>query len=266
MVDRSAVRVDGVWPSGGSGTEVRLARRPRSFAVFSDVEALNDSLERRSVGGRAGERRVSRQHVQHQVLPLGVRDICHDLRQPLAAVTALVTALEDEPGLSDVARERLDRALSEAARLSDLLEDFLLPPAPTLVDVADVARESVATVRATTTAEIALLTERHAFVVGDAVLLSRVLVNLLQNAAAATGPGGTVRVRLTSSGGDVVVHVDDTGDGVSEDRQAGHGLGLTIVQAVVTNHGGRVSSAGSELGGLHVQVHLPLALPLQETP
>ncbi|MBW2258001.1 MAG: two-component sensor histidine kinase, partial [Deltaproteobacteria bacterium] len=110
---------------------------------------------------------------------------------------------------------------------------------------------------------------------GDAELLHRVLVNLLQNAGR-YAPSGS-RVVVTVRGGEVTV--EDEGPGVPEDQisrlfdpfwraegsraraTGGLGLGLMLVRQVVELHGGTVRAENRPNGGLRVMVSLPTAGP-----
>ena len=121
---------------------------------------------------------------------------------------------------------------------------------------------------------------------GDAVRLTQVIANLLNNAAKYTDPRGRVRLRVAQEGDDATVSVSDTGIGIpagmiervfdlfAQGRDArarskgGLGIGLTLVKRLVEMHGGyvRVSSAGEGHGSDFV-LGLPLlaAAPVVET-
>jgi heavy metal sensor kinase len=96
-------------------------------------------------------------------------------------------------------------------------------------------------------------------VLGDAQWLKQALINLLDNALRYTPPGGSVTVRLQSTGEWVSVAVEDTGHGIEPEHiphlferfyrtdwarakdAAGTGLGLPIVKEIMEAHGGTIS-------------------------
>ena len=103
--------------------------------------------------------------------------------------------------------------------------------------------------------------------------LRLVVDNLLDNAALHGRSGGVVRVSLRHEDGSLVMRVDDDGPGIPfEERERvleafargegatapGTGLGLAIVAQQVALHGGTLRLGDSDLGGLAVQVTLPL--------
>ena len=240
-------------------------RRPARYALFDDPDSLSDSLERRGAARRAEERRgvLKAAHLM-PVAPVGFRDLCHDLLQSVAAVIALVEGVHRQTGLAAEGQRRLAQAGREGERLAALLGNFLEPPAPVLVDLVELGRAATAHLTSRTAAAVELVVEGRAWVFGDPILLSRALSNLLQNAGQAASQDGRVRLAITCLDGVVVIDVEDTGDAARDARASGHGLGLTIVQAVIDSHHGVVSSGPSDLGGLRVRVRLPLALPDQE--
>ena len=112
---------------------------------------------------------------------------------------------------------------------------------------------------------------------GDSVRLTQVVSNLLNNAAKYTRHGGRIWLTVTRDGGDAVISVRDTGEGIpgnllphlfdiftqgqrTLDRaQGGLGLGLTIVRKIVELHGGRIEARSEGLGkGSEFVVWLPL--------
>lgn len=188
----------------------------------------------------------------------------HDLRQPLTALSygaATVAALAQQRGDAQLAQvgASLRRALQESQGLLDSLLELSrldagavepqrrpLPLGPLLTELADTlqpqAQERGLLLR---TAGL----ETAARVSSDAVLLRRVLGNLLGNALKFTPPGGRVELGLRADGDDWLIEVVDNGPGIppalqqqvfEEFVQLGHmtrdqglGLGLAIVRRLV---------------------------------
>jgi CheY-like chemotaxis protein/two-component sensor histidine kinase len=117
------------------------------------------------------------------------------------------------------------------------------------------------------------------FVNGDAMRLTQIFANLLQNASKFSEPRGRIEVRASRSGSDALVSIRDAGDGIrpellerlydlfsqgdrSIDRQhGGLGIGLTIVKRLVEMHGGTVNARSDGPGtGSEFTVQFPLAL------
>ena len=111
-------------------------------------------------------------------------------------------------------------------------------------------------------------------VVGDARALNQVFLNLLKNAAEAfEGRRGVIDVRAFQQGGWILVEIQDDGPGVADDVAArvfepffttkeagrGSGLGLSITQRIVSEHGGRIELELPDEGGSCFRIHLPLA-------
>ena len=116
---------------------------------------------------------------------------------------------------------------------------------------------------------------RAPLVLGDLDRLQQVVLNLVDNASRFVGTGGHVVVELTAEGDRAVLSVIDDGPGIPEgdlprlfDRfyradtsrtraSGGAGLGLAIVRAIVTAHGGRIEAANMPGGGARMTVVLP---------
>jgi len=113
----------------------------------------------------------------------------------------------------------------------------------------------------------------------DALLIERVLVNLLDNAAKYTPPGTVITVAACSTTGSIVLHVSDNGPGKApanlfepfargqqESSVAGIGLGLALAKRIVEAHGGRIEANPGQVGGMHFTITLPAGTPpLMET-
>ncbi len=112
---------------------------------------------------------------------------------------------------------------------------------------------------------------------GDAVRLAQVFLNILNNAAKYTTPGGTIELRSERRSKEVIVTVTDTGIGLEKEHfntifemfgqvdrstsrsYSGLGIGLALVKRLVEGHGGHVEAFSEGLGkGTTMQVILPL--------
>jgi signal transduction histidine kinase len=219
--------------------------------------------------------------------------LSHEIRNPLNAAALQLTVLQRRiqrlPAKEQHALlEPLTVVRDEIRRLDHILEDFLqfarpreFVPHP--VDVVAILTRVLDLLggeaeRRGIRLERDLDSVPH--VAGDEERLRQVLVNLGLNAIEAVGDGGLVRVscRLAApdpeqpdAGPQVAIMVDDDGSGIapeSRDRifepfyttkAKGSGLGLSIVHAIVTQHGGRIRVEDSPEGGARFTLRLPWA-------
>lgn len=213
-----------------------------------------------------------------------LHDVSHEMRSPLARLSAIVGLVRQQPQRLDECLKlleqesiRMDRLVSELLTLSRL-ESGMVDGNMEVVDLAEVLADAVAD--ASPEAEqsacrVELDAGTGVLVRGDAEMLHRVFDNLLRNALAYAAGGGWVGIRVDPEEHDVCVSVDDRGPGVLSadvDRlfdpffrgsrtplRKGHGLGLAIARQIVVNHGGSISAENRREGGLRVVVRLPRA-------
>jgi len=216
-----------------------------------------------------------------------IAELSHELRTPLAVLRGEVEALVD--GIRPLDRAALGSLQEEIKRLSRLVEDFHLlatselrslpcefePVAPAALLQAAIERIAP---RAKT---LGLVIEAPVPQVlpaarWDAVRISQLLANLLENSLRYTEAPGMVQVTARSLGAAIEIRLDDTPPGVPEadlDRLfdplyradpsrsrafGGSGLGLAIARAIALAHGGRLRAEPSSLGGLAMVLTLPL--------
>lgn len=196
-----------------------------------------------------------------------LREAIHDIRQPVAVVTALAEAALTEPALPAAAQHRLEQIIEQADRLSGMIRNCLpaqreKPHEPGklcrgLADIVQIVDEVIEAGRLTWTGDITLAAPaRPVWCVVDPVLLRRALSNVLDNAARAAGPAGTVWVEVRQRDGAVMLAVEDDGPGFGE-IPSGAALGLTAVARHVIKLGGRVEYSGGAHGGTRVSLWFP---------
>jgi signal transduction histidine kinase len=262
-------------PGADQPTEVgRLAR------------ALNVMLERIQAAFTARVASESRLRENEQHLRQFVADASHELRTPIAAVSAYAELFErggsqhseDLPRIvSGIRTEtaRMDRLVSDLLTLARLDEGVPMEMAP--VELVGLASEAVRTAAAVGPDwPVQFSASRPVEVTGDKDRLRQVLDNLLANVRAHTPPGTTATVHVDQIGDHAELEVRDTGPGMPEEdahrvferffradaartrTRGGSGLGLSIVSAIVAAHGGTVTATSKPGEGLVVTVLLPV--------
>jgi signal transduction histidine kinase len=192
------------------------------------------------------------------------REICHDMRQPVAGVLALAAAALDEPQVPPAALARLRLIVEQAEWLAQIISDGLEAGVPAREpahrsDARQAVTEAVASARPLWPGEIALIAPAKAiYITVHPVILRRSIANLLDNAIRAAGSQGNVRVTAGSCPGWALIAIEDDGPGFGR-IERGHGLGLSAVTRIVIKHGGRVECTRSSLGGTCVSLWLPMA-------
>jgi PAS domain S-box-containing protein len=219
----------------------------------------------------------------------------HELRNPLAAVRNAIYSARLDASRTDRALEIASRQTDQLAHLVDDLLDVAnitrdrirLNPQPVAIrEVIERALDATRFLVESRRIELAVtLPDAEARVVGDGARLEQVVTNLLTNAAKYTEPGGRIELTGERRGEDVVLRVRDNGVGIAPallprifdlfvqaerglDRaQGGLGIGLTVVQSLVSLHGGRVEARSEGLGhGAEFVVTLPLSTETSPAP
>ncbi|RNL64422.1 sensor histidine kinase [Nocardioides marmoriginsengisoli] len=239
--------------------------------------ALNTLLDH--VDGALAARHRSEQQVRQFVA-----DASHELRTPLSTIHGYAELSRRTPEDPEVLGTALNKVETEAGRMSALVEDLLLlarldsgrPLVREEVDLTRLLLEAVADARV-------LAPDHHwrfglpdepVTVTGDAARLHQVVTNLLNNARNHTPAGTTVTVRVSTGDDEVRIEVHDDGPGLPEDiayaaferftrgdssrtrASGGAGLGLSLVSAIATAHGG-TAEVVSQPGDTTFVVRLP---------
>jgi PAS domain S-box-containing protein len=220
--------------------------------------------------------------------------LSHELRNPLASIVNALQLMRLQRGeenlLQQQARTILERQVAQLSRLvGDLLEvsrvatgrlrmDLETVDLRGIVEVA-VGATRVAIERRSHHLEVAV-PESPVWVHADPARFEQVIVNLLDNAAKYTAPGGRIWLSLALDGDTAILRVRDSGVGISAavlpgvfdlfaqadrtlDRAAGGlGIGLSVVRAIVELHEGSVAASSAGIGeGSEFVLRLPVCEP-----
>jgi two-component system sensor histidine kinase KdpD len=215
-----------------------------------------------------------------------LNSISHELRTPIAAITAAASTLAAfQPGGQPALQKTLAGEIQEsAARLNRLVGNLLdmtrlesgkVKPRLEwcdLTDLVNVALRRNETELARHPVKVQL-PKGLPLVRMDFVLMEQALNNLLLNAAAYTAGGTPVEISAAGGAGEVSLTVADRGPGLPPESlphvfekfyrvpgapPGGTGLGLSIVKGFVEAHGGRVEARNRDGGGAQFTIYLPV--------
>ena len=270
----------------------RLLRIPEQRQLLDTFAALIAiALERVHYVGVAQDAlvRMESERLRNSLLAA----LSHDLRTPLTVLVGLAESLAlTKPPLSPVQLETAEAIQNEARRMSTLVSNLL--------DMARIESGEVAlnlqwqpleeVVGASLESARSMLKQHHVevrlprdlpLVRFDALLIERVLVNLLENASKYTPAGSTVVLSAKATGtamaDQLEVSVSDNGPGLPPGREEavfqkftrgdresatpGVGLGLAICRAIIEAHHGKIVGTNRSGGGVTFTFTLPLGLP-----
>ena len=225
-------------------------------------------------------------HFREKMVSLGhvAAGIAHEIRNPLSGINVLIDGVrenfQDPDSVDDI-----HRLLAETQRASDKIAavikrvlDFSKPSQPhlSLTDINLPIKEALALSKTTLRkAGIVLETDLNNSLPPlyiDQQMIEQVIMNLLSNAIEALkGERAEKRLRVSSrqSNGYVVIDIADSGPGVPDPlsekifdpfyttRSDGSGIGLSLCQRLVADHGGNIRITKSDWGGAEFSVRIP---------
>jgi signal transduction histidine kinase len=196
-----------------------------------------------------------------------IYELVHDLRQPVAAIAALVAAAETVSGIPEEVLRRLHQIQEESRRISGFIRQSLdgsMAPQP--LDAGELAVQVVDTILTAGGGAIHIVADAEATIVADESAIRRVLANLLENAVRAAGTNGSVLVTVQTRGSWVRFDVHDSGPGFGLGPKGESGLGLQIAGRLAEMHGGEITMLRSHLGGTLARFMLPAPAARQHPP
>lgn len=216
-----------------------------------------------------------------------VADISHELRTPLAVMRGEVEALQD--GIRQCTPDSLRSIHGEVLRLNRLVDDLYHLSLSDLggltyrkeeLDLGKLVTDAVALYRSRFVQKgitlVAEVPETKAMVFGDPERLQQLFANLFDNSLKYTDTGGRLVVSLEGRDNTARVEFQDSSPDVPESEMGklfdrlyrvetsrnrafgGAGLGLAICRNIAEAHGGTITAQPSPMGGLWIEVELPL--------
>jgi PAS domain S-box-containing protein len=215
--------------------------------------------------------------------------VSHDIRTPLSAILGNALTLEegDRLGITEEERKQLTHSLAAKARRLNTIVTDLLDTERLARGVVEPKLQEIAVGRL-----VSLLVWDSDSMAGrqvhvdtrsvtawvDPQMISRIVENLLMNAARHTPPESQVWVKVVPQNGDVLIAIEDDGPGLPEEHREsifqpfehgpmtsvhnpGVGVGLSLVAKFVELHGGRVWVEEREGGGASFKVLIPRGDP-----
>jgi len=195
--------------------------------------------------------------------------VSHDLRAPIRAINGFANIMQDKyvNELDEEGKELLKIIINEAVRMGQLIDDLLAfsrlgnkPVQKVRIDMTTLAKEAVkeALKLVEQESKATINVKEMPYAMCDGVLIGQVFINLISNALkySHTKPNPVIEIASYTEGNSVVYYVKDNGVGFdmkyynklfgvfqrlhSKEEFAGTGIGLAIVQRIVTRHGGKV--------------------------
>ncbi len=206
--------------------------------------------------------------------------VCHEVSNPLAAVSSMLQILQSKRGVTPETLEKglasIEANIARVVAITKKLGDYSRvggePPAPLAID--DAVDTAAALLRYSPSGQDVRLDYRGA--PGVKVLarpgeLEQVVFNIFLNAAQAMQGMGIIHTEARPNGREVMLSIRDTGPGIAPEHLArvfdpffttkqpgeGTGLGLAISYEIVHELGGSISAANDPQGGARFEVRLP---------
>jgi signal transduction histidine kinase len=274
----------------GSGSEAVAAKAMKAGAYDYVVKDTNyasilplvvrDSLERHRL--KHENRQLREEFVRKErqaALHLLSAGIAHDIRNPLVTIRSFLSLLPSEKDDPEFMGEFREAALSEVQRIASLVDQLVAFARPSgsrrekllVGEVLERAASFLGAEAERRGVPVRCQSAEGLSLVGDFQRLVQAVSEVVLNALQASPKGDAVRVEAREDEGVVAISVEDGGEGIREEDlprvfdpffttrepDEGAGLGLTLVRAIVEDHGGRVGIESRPGDGTRVSIRLP---------
>jgi len=211
--------------------------------------------------------------------------VAHEIRNPLNGIAMLAQRIQKEFAPSEDKSEfqKMTQSIrNESNRINEIVEAFLYyARSPELklqnIQIKSWLEDALPIIEALGNVKIGPLSPITDTVQMDSDQIKQALINLVINAVESSPDNEQVNISLTGGDGEAVIKIDDKGAGIPEDKrdqvfdlyfstkELGSGLGLSIVEKIVSAHGGKVRfespylSEGKTVQGTRFEIILPVA-------
>jgi signal transduction histidine kinase len=207
--------------------------------------------------------------------------LAHELNEPLANILGFAQLATKDQSLIDQTRQDIEKIISAALHAREVIGKLLVfaretTPEKTQVNLNSLVEDGLHFLQSRC-AKIGIelvrnLSEGLPEITADRSQLLQVLTNLTVNSIQAMPAGGSLTITTTRDDGHVLLIVEDTGAGMSDevmkkifnpffttkDVDEGTGLGLSVVHGIVTSHGGTIEVESKVGRGTKFTVRLPV--------
>ncbi|MGY2318556.1 ATP-binding protein [Pseudomonas sp. SDO5522_S412] len=204
--------------------------------------------------------------------------LAHEIRNPLGIIKTATQLLHRRADLPETDKRHLEYVISEVSRINDLITEFLdfaKPSAP--LRTLQAARPVVEEILGFCGPELATHNidaqiddaAPGATIYADAKQLKQACLNLILNAIDAMPGGGRLTLGIHSVGGNTVISIGDTGEGIAPDmieriftpfvttKASGTGLGLAKVFSIMESHDGSIECVSETDAGATFSLYIP---------
>ena len=291
--DRWQLRKDGgrIWASGAvaplKGPDGQLVGYAKVLRNRTDNKAHVETLEKSLAHLEQADSRKNS----------FIARLAHELRNPLASLSMAAAVVEKTNADATATKGAFDIVRRQVGFMDQMICDLLeeIRSAAGKVELhtqrmvlQDLLGEALEACRPLVDGQLhdlqLLMPDVPVEIEVDPTRMLQVLVNLIENALKYTPEGGTIWIKATIDGEDVVIKVQDTGIGIAPEvmphifdlftqaevttgAKGGLGIGLSIVKEIVTLHEGTVQALSDGLGkGSQFVIRFPAAEPRTSTP
>jgi two-component system, NtrC family, sensor histidine kinase HydH len=266
-----------VSPRGTRITNINVnAVKGKNNEIFAVFAVIKDVTEQKRLEGNLSRK--------DRITAMGhlASGVAHEIRNPLNAIGIISQRLKAEfkpTSDNDEYKQLTSTVVSETRRINDIIQRFLQFTRPAdlnkqLVNISELLQESALLLESQAIAsDITVIRncENVPDTSADADKLKQVFLNIGQNAIAACSAGDKIEISCRQTNKAIIIEFSDSGHGISKinldkifnlyytTRESGSGIGLSVVQQIISQHDGLIEAKSSENEGSTFSISLPIS-------